>query len=87
MASEYLKQELAEKNILVNCYFPGVVDTEMQKTLRNSKSEVFPFAEEFKKLKKENRLSSPKIVAAHIMNIFLNSSDLEFSNQYWKFEN
>ncbi|MCB1603789.1 MAG: SDR family NAD(P)-dependent oxidoreductase, partial [Xanthomonadales bacterium] len=63
MASEYLKQELAEKNILVNSYFPGVVDTQMQKTLRNSKPEVFPFAEEFKRLKKQNRLRSPKIVA------------------------
>jgi benzil reductase ((S)-benzoin forming) len=49
MATEILKVELENHDILANNYFPGVVDTSMQRTLRSSTDDVFSHATEFGK--------------------------------------
>ncbi len=90
MANQILKVECekqcGKKAILVNDYFPGVVDTPMQKTLRSSSTEIFPYSDEFKKMKSDNELNSPSDVAAHIMDIFLNTDDQQFYQTTWTFK-
>ena len=87
MANALLKIELRKYQILVNDYFPGVVDTNMQKTLRQADHSVFPYALEFNKLKQENNLAKPMAVADHIIDVFCCSSDEEFVTGPWKFNN
>ena len=85
MANEVLKVELQKYAILVNDYFPGVVDTNMQKTLRTAKASTFPHATEFDNLKQQGELSEPLNVAAHILDVFINSNDSEFNQTEWKY--
>ena len=86
MASQMLKVELQKHGILVNDYFPGVVDTQMQKILRSSTTEIFPYSDEFKKMKTDNQLNPPSEVADNILDIFINSDDKEFQNTEWVFK-
>lgn len=85
MANEILKVELKKHQILVNHYFPGVVDTKMQRTLRSTNNEVFPHSSDFKSLKSENKLHKTHHVAEHILDIFINTSDNMFSKHEWDF--
>ncbi|MBL4661895.1 MAG: SDR family NAD(P)-dependent oxidoreductase [Alcanivoracaceae bacterium] len=85
MANEVLKVELQKYAVLVNDYFPGVVDTNMQKTLRTAKTSTFPYASEFNSLKQQGRLSAPLNVAAHIIDVFINSDETAFSQTEWKY--
>ncbi len=86
MANQVLKVELPKHDILVNDYFPGVVDTNMQHTLRNSQSEIFPFAENFKELKLQGKLSKPQQVAANILEIFTQTDDQLFNQSEWLYQ-
>ena len=70
MATDMLKAELEKDDILVNNFFPGVVDTKMQKTLRHAKDEVFPYAEQFRRYKKDKQLASADEIAIKILKIF-----------------
>ncbi len=85
MASHMLKAELHKFGILVNDYFPGVVDTSMQKTLRNAKDEVFPYASTFNDYKSNNQLADPNDIASHILDIFNGTDDSIFSDKPWEF--
>ena len=53
---------------------PGIVDTNMQKTIRGTSKEQFPLREKFDKLYQENKLSKPEEVAKKIISLF--DSDL-----------
>lgn len=86
MASQILKIELQKHDLLVNDYFPGVVDTGMQKTLRSSNTDIFPFSDDFIKMKNDKQLNSPTKVAANIIDIFTNSSDKDFKDSEWIFK-
>ncbi|MCF6288619.1 MAG: SDR family NAD(P)-dependent oxidoreductase [Proteobacteria bacterium] len=90
MANQILKVECekqcGKKGILVNDYFPGVVDTPMQKTLRSSSTEIFPYSDEFKKMKSDKQLNNPNCVAKHLLEVFTTSSDEEFSQSEWVFK-
>ena len=46
---------------------PGIVDTNMQKTIRATSKEQFPLKEKFDKLYQENKLSKPDDVAKKII--------------------
>ena len=83
MATEMLRVELEKFDILANNYFPGVVDTSMQKTLRSSTDDVFSHASEFGKLKEQGLLNFPNDVALDIMSIFLESQDSDFIDKDW----
>jgi NAD(P)-dependent dehydrogenase (short-subunit alcohol dehydrogenase family) len=83
MATEMLKVELGKHDVLANNYFPGSVDTSMQKTLRSSTDDVFAHATEFGKLKDQGLLNKPEEVAKHILEIFIKSSDADFVNNEW----
>jgi len=84
MATEMLRAELKPSQILTNHYFPGVVDTEMQATLRKAKDEVFEYASEFRNYHKNKVLSSPESVAQDILNIFTQTNDHDFFRNEWQ---
>ncbi|MDB4195967.1 SDR family NAD(P)-dependent oxidoreductase [Flavobacteriales bacterium] len=54
--------------------YPGVVDTQMQGEIRNSKSEDFSNIEKFKDMKDNNELASPQSVAQLVYKIDKDSS-------------
>ena len=54
--------------------YPGVVDTQMQGDIRNSKSEDFSNIEKFKDMKANNELASPQSVAQLVYKIDKDSS-------------
>jgi benzil reductase ((S)-benzoin forming) len=85
MANQVLKAELSKDKILVNDYFPGVVNTSMQKTLRSSTVEIFPYSEQFKELKRNNQLANPDDIANHLIKIFTKTTDTEFLHNEWSF--
>lgn len=68
--SETIRTEFDLRN-RNNCYIhsiaPGVVDTEMQQTIRNSDPELFKSHEKFMNLKANNELSSIQDVAKKLM--------------------
>lgn len=49
---------------------PGIVDTNMQKTIRGTSEEQFPLRVKFDKLYEENKLSAPDEVAKKIISLF-----------------
>lgn len=85
MASKILRVELPKHGVLANNYFPGAVDTKMQKTLRSSTTDIFPFSDDFKGMKTHNQLNDPYKVAGHIIEIFVTTSDQEFAQSEWIF--
>jgi len=85
MANQVLKSEMPKHGVIVNDYFPGVVDTGMQKTLRSSDNSVFPHADDFKELKETGKLANPLNVAESIINIFTNTDDQSFAQSEWLF--
>ena len=85
MASQILKAELTQHNIIINDYFPGVVDTPMQATLRSASDEIFPYASTFNQYKINNQLAKPADIARHIISIFQDSDNSTFEDQPWEF--
>lgn len=61
-----LKQE--NNNTLVYNIDPGVIDTDMQKKIRETDETNFPDVTKFKKLKENNKLQHPDNVAIKIIN-------------------
>lgn len=86
MANQILKLEMPKHGVIVNDYFPGAVDTPMQKTLRSSSQDIFPYSDGFKSLKKDNKLSQPCEVATHILSVFLQTDDEQFAKNDWIFK-
>jgi NAD(P)-dependent dehydrogenase (short-subunit alcohol dehydrogenase family) len=86
MANQMLKVELATSDILVNDYFPGHVNTDMQTKLRSSDDSIFPKTSEFKAIKKSGHLSSPSDIAQHLLAIFTEETNHMFANNLWDFK-
>lgn len=61
-----------EKAVIIENIDPGVLNTQMQKEIRNANKHNFPLVDYFKNLEKENKLKEPSQVASSI----LKSSDL-----------
>ena len=74
IGSTFALENEDNKNLAVLSYEPGVVDTEMQKTVRSQKPEKFPSVNFFKSLAESNRLVKPEIVAMEIAD-FLEADD------------
>ena len=62
-------------NLNVYSVHPGVVDTDMQKNIRESKQEHFPLKEKFVEYYEKNQLENPQIVAQKIYLIIKNPSN------------
>ncbi|WP_156288773.1 (S)-benzoin forming benzil reductase [Oceanobacillus salinisoli] len=70
-----LEQEELHTGNKVIAFDPGVMDTEMQETIRSSNKEAFSDVERYRKLKEENHLNSPMDVAGVLIDI-LNDEDV-----------
>jgi len=56
-------------NIIVFGISPGPIDTDMQKSIRNSRIEDFPAKSKFDKLYEDGKLISPDVAASFIVDI------------------
>jgi benzil reductase ((S)-benzoin forming) len=86
MANQMLKVELESSDILVNDYFPGHVNTDMQSKLRSSDDSTFPKTSEFMAIKNSGNLASPSDIAKHLLEIFTEESNQRFINNHWDFK-
>lgn len=68
-----LDMQISKKNKIKIFHFsPGVLDTQMQQTIRSLKKKDFPDVESFQKLKTEQKLRAPEDVADMIVSFCLN---------------
>ncbi len=65
--SEAVAAEEAEYGLRVYAVAPGVVDTEMQATIRSTPSERFPFVERFHQIKANNQFNTEEFIAEHLL--------------------
>lgn len=77
------KEELSAHGILVGSIMPGVVDTEMQSTLRQSNNDTFPSAHIFQSFASEKKLMSPETVAKAIRWMLINMDDQQYQSKDW----
>ena len=63
-------QEANNKNIEVNNIDPGIIDTDMQKKIRNKSVEIMPNVEHFKEYYNNKQLKSAKEVALGIISVY-----------------
>ena len=66
--------EEADAGLRAFAVAPGVVDTEMQATIRSTSADRFPAVERFHELKRTDAFNSPAWVADHILDLFDDSS-------------
>lgn len=64
--------------VLCASVHPGVVDTNMQKELRNSNAEEFPLADLFKNIYREGKLISADDSAKYLKHLLLKTTDEDF---------
>jgi benzil reductase ((S)-benzoin forming) len=74
IGNTFAEEHTDNKNLAVLSYEPGVVDTEMQKTVRSKSPQKFPSVNFFKSLADNNRLVKPEIVAVEMAD-FLEAED------------
>ena len=65
------EQYKGSKKVVVNQFDPGVIDTPMQKKIRQSSNRDFPRVEEFKTLQKMQKLSDPALVAKRLIEQYI----------------
>ena len=73
-----ISKELKGK-VLTSSIIPGVVDTEMQKRLREADSRIFPHVSLYKDM--QSRLQSVTVVSEFIVEHLCDTDDSTFSNQ------
>jgi benzil reductase ((S)-benzoin forming) len=69
-----LEQEQAKYPVQINAFIPGNMDTNMQKSLRESDKGNFPSKDKFINLHRENKLKSTHAVAQSIMNVLIDNA-------------
>jgi benzil reductase ((S)-benzoin forming) len=69
LATRVIAAEEAEAGLRAHAVAPGVVDTEMQATIRATPAEQFPSVERFHELKRADAYNSPAWVADHILRL------------------
>lgn len=65
--------ELENDHVSIIHFDPGIMDTDMQSTIRSASSKIMPDVEMFKAFKSELKLKSPTDVAINICNIIKES--------------
>lgn len=70
-----LEQKGASSPVRICAVAPGVVDTDMQRQIRDTRPEHFPMQQRFIKMQAEGTLSRPEMVAGMIL-------DLDLSGQF-----
>jgi benzil reductase ((S)-benzoin forming) len=77
-ALDMLTQVIAEenhKNVKVFCVHPGIVDTNMQKTIRGTEEHLFPLLSKFTAYHSQNELETTTIAAQKLYYIIQNSNE------------
>lgn len=69
-----LEQKSAKYPVQIASIAPGIIDTDMQETIRSSKEEDFPLLDRFKAYKENEQLSSPYETAAKLIAFMKNMS-------------
>ena len=67
--SECLQLEEGETGLRVYSVAPGVIDTQMQETIRSLTPEEFPMVEKFHTIRRENLFNTPRFVAQHLLRL------------------
>lgn len=67
------------KKIKAISFYPGVMDTKMQTTIRNQKINKFKNVEQFRALKSENKLLPPVLVANALFKLLSNYEEINKS--------
>ena len=80
MFSENLQLEQKDPKTKFLNFFPGVMDTGMQATVRSQPKEKFSRVDEFKKLKSDNHLRNPDSVAEGLLQILLEPEKIKKVN-------
>lgn len=83
MLGQVMNKEWTERGIITAAVRPGVVNTNMQDSLRTADAGIFPALPKFLKLRDENKLIPPGITAKFLAEILLNTSDEEFTFREW----
>ncbi len=78
------EQQNEEFPITAINYNPGVIDTDMQGSIRNTNIKDFPLKQRFIDFKDNGDLSTPQVVAAHLLTVF--DRDLISGESYSIFE-
>jgi benzil reductase ((S)-benzoin forming) len=65
----YLEELERKRNIRVYSVAPGVLDTEMQETIRSSSPDAFSSLQSFLKLKNDHELQSPELTAEKLIKL------------------
>ncbi|MEH7440783.1 (S)-benzoin forming benzil reductase [Bacillus sp. JJ1122] len=68
-----LELEKAESNSKIIAFSPGIMDTDMQATIRSSSEEAFADLKTFKNYKESGSLRSPETVAGALVKLLLGS--------------
>ena len=84
MLYQIWNEEFAARGILAGSVQPGIVDTEMQDTLRSDKD--FINQSFFLSLKQENKLTSPDEVAKVLSWMLLTMKKEQFIEKDWRIE-
>ena len=79
VALEQDEKGTGNKAILFN---PGIMDTEMQQTIRSASVEAFKDVENFRQYKETNRLREPDTVAGVLMDILKEPKQVENGKNY-----
>jgi benzil reductase ((S)-benzoin forming) len=67
----YLKSLSLEENLHIVSYDPGVVDTNMQKIIRNQNNDKYDFVETFNGYYENGKLNNPMDIATDIMESYI----------------
>jgi benzil reductase ((S)-benzoin forming) len=65
----FMEEQEKERNVIIYSLAPGVIDSEMQETIRSSEKKDFSSLQTFKDLKEKNELETPEAVARKIMEL------------------
>lgn len=79
VALEQEEKQTGNKAILFN---PGIMDTEMQGSIRSNETEAFKDVEKFKQYKESNSLRNPSVVANLLVSILGKQKDIENGKNY-----
>lgn len=83
MLYQVMNSELNKKNILVGSVRPGVVNTPMQKLLRQSDPSTFPDLPLFNQYNDEGKLIPAEIVARFLTYLLLQTGNQDFIEKEW----
>ncbi|MBM7691182.1 benzil reductase ((S)-benzoin forming) [Peribacillus deserti] len=77
-----LEAEHGKKNFMINAFSPGIMDTNMQHTIRSSGKEAFNDLEKFLEYRDKGLLRSPEQVGSCLVKLLI-SGDLENGRIYY----